>query len=351
MNARVIFYRIGIVVFWSLCTVLFLHIPDYFVSQSSKKSINILVWPNILDKELFAAFEQESGIKVYISYFENYEELFVKLQNGGSHGYDVIMAADYIAELLIQKNLLATIDKSKCTFFDRFDSQYLGLYFDKNNDFTLPVALSIYGLGIDIDYFKGALPESTWGLLFDEKITPGHIGVPDDARELVLIAAHYLFGSIDTLDKQKLEIVTALLQKQKKWVELYGDLRTDYLLFSKTSPVVAAMHPDLAHAVNATSNIRFIIPKEGAFGVIDSLAIVKDSINKDLSYTFLNFLYRKEVMDYYVEKYKYISPLKDVDWPAVGFPKPPIPFVKSLHFFKNVLSPQKLGQIWIKIKS
>ena len=110
-----------------------------------------------------------------------------------------------------------------------------------------------------------------------KSLTPGHIGVPDDARELVLLAAHYLFGSLANLDDRKLEQITALLKKQKKWVELYGDLRTDYLLFSKTSPVVAAMHPDLAHAVNSTPNIVFIIPEEGAFAVLDSLALVKNS--------------------------------------------------------------------------
>ena len=221
----------------------------------------------------------------------------------------------------------------------------------KNNIFTIPTALSIYGLGIDVDHFNGMLPEATWGLLFDEAKTPGHIGVPDDARELVLIAAHYLFGSIESLDDNKLDQITDLLKRQKKWVELYGDLRTDYLLFSKTSPVVAAMHPDLAYAVNTASNIRFVIPQEGAFGVMDSLAVVKESPHKELVYEFLNFLYRKETMSYYVQRYKYISPLIDVSWPQIGLEKPDNPFVSSLHFFKNVLPLEKLGQMWIKIKS
>lgn len=349
MKVRSFFYKIAITIFWVLCTLIFLHLPEFFTSQS-KKSISILVWPNILNKDVFALFEKETGIKVYITYFENYEELFVKLRTGGSQGYDVIMTSDYIGELLIQKDLLAPLDKEKCSFIDRIDPQYLGLYFDKNNTYTLPVAFSIYGLGIDTSSFNKKCIEPTWGLLFDENITPGHIGVPDDARELVLIAAYYLFGSIENLDDNKLEKIVTLLKKQKKWVELYGDLRTDYLLFSQTSPVVAAMHPDLAHAVNTSKNIRFVIPKEGAFGVLDSFAIAKKSSHKDFAYTFLNFLYRKEIMNYYVNRYKFISPLNDVEWPNIGLSKPKDLFIHTIHFFKNVLSAQKLGEMWIKIK-
>ncbi len=350
MNIKSLFYRTGAAFFWTLCIVFFLYAPQYFVKKSAH-SINILVWPNILDKDLFATFEKESGIKVHMSYFENYEELFVKLKNSGSEGYDVIMTSDYMAELLIKANLLDTLDKSKCTFFDRIDPQYLGHYFDKNNNFTLPIALSLYGLGVDLDSFGGVTPEATWGLLFDETITPGHIGVPDDARELVLIAAQYLFGTIENLDDQKLAQITALLKKQKQWVEMYGDLRSDYLLFSKTSPVVAAMHPDLAHAIVTSPNIKFIIPKEGVFGVIDSLALVKGSQNKDASYEFLNFLYKKSVLDEYVKKYKFISPLRDGIHIDVGLTLPLDSLMKSVHFFKNVLTPQKLGKIWIAIKS
>jgi spermidine/putrescine transport system substrate-binding protein len=343
-------FYIGTLLFWSLCTTIFLYVPQYFVEKPIH-SINVLVWPNILDRDLFSTFEKETGIKVYMSYFENYEELFVKLQNSGAQGYDVIMTSDYMAELLIKEDLLDVLDKSKCDFFDRIDVQYLGHYFDKDNRFTTPVALSLYGLGIDLDYFDGVAPQATWGLLFDEKITPGHIGVPDDARELVLIAAQYMFGSIEHLDDAQLEQITTLLKRQKQWVEMYSDLRTDYLLFSKTSPVVAAMHPDLAHAVNMASNIRFMIPQEGAFGVMDSLAIVKGSQNKDASYAFLNFLYKKEVMDYYVKRYKFIPTLKDSIHADGVLSISRDTIMQSVHFFKNVVSPQKLGQIWIAIKS
>src|ERR1044071_6976998 len=70
------------------------------------KSINVLVWGQILDKEFLSDFENDTGIRVNMSYFENNEELFVKLKSTDLHDYDLIMPSDWAAELLIKDGLV-----------------------------------------------------------------------------------------------------------------------------------------------------------------------------------------------------------------------------------------------------
>jgi spermidine/putrescine-binding protein len=175
--------------------------------------------------------------------------------------------------------------------------------------------------------------------------------MPDDAREVILIAAQYLFGSIDNLTDQKLDQIKTMLREQKKRVEMYTDLRTDYLLFSKTASVVAAMHPDLAHAIKKTSNIKFLLPKEGVFAVLDSMALVKGSVSTDAAYLLLNFLYEQSVMDYYVKEYKFIPALSDVACPDLQLGVDERNIIDSVCFFRNVISPEKLMDCWISVKS
>jgi spermidine/putrescine transport system substrate-binding protein len=338
--------RVLIVLFWSVCTLFLLRAPD-FLSKKPASSLTILVWPNILDRDLFSVFEKRTGIKVYVAYFENYEELFVKLKNGGALGYDMVMTSDYMAELLIKEKVLEKLDKKRCPFFDRINRSFLGNYCDPQNDFTVPYALSLYGLGVDLDAFGGVVKDPSWSLLFNTD----HVGMPDDAREVILIAAQYLFGSIDNLTDQKLDQIKTMLREQKKRVEMYTDLRTDYLLFSKTASVVAAMHPDLAHAIKKTSNIKFLLPKEGVFAVLDSMALVKGSVSTDAAYLLLNFLYEQSVMDYYVKEYKFIPALSDVACPDLQLGVDERNIIDSVCFFRNVISPEKLMDCWISVKS
>ncbi len=169
----------------------FLRIPDVIGLFRYQKSINVLAWPNIIDAQYFDVFEQESGIKVYLTYFENYEELLVKMQ-AGSGDYDLIMASDYAVSTLIQADIVKPLDKSKIAFWSQLYPSILGLYFDPDNSYTVPFSWEIFGLGIDTTFFKDTLPQASWSLLFDEKIAPKRVGMLDDAREIVSVAALYL---------------------------------------------------------------------------------------------------------------------------------------------------------------
>lgn len=330
----------------------FLYMPHIIERFRTKKSISILAWPLVLSADYLSEFEQKTGIKVYITYFENYEELFVKLQSGDAAGYDLIMPSDYAADLFIKQGLLKKIDKSKLNFWSDMYQTLLGHYYDPDNTYSIPFSWEVYGLGIDTTYYDGELPRASWGLIFDPAIAPPKVGMLDDAREIALIAAQYLFGSIEDLDEQKIEQIIQLLVRQKKWVASYTDLRTDYLLLSQTVPVALGYVSDINRVMRRKDTVKFLIPEEGSFALLDLFAIPAASQKDDLIYQFLNYLYQPHVIKQYIDTFGFYPPRKNVQPEDPLFAVEPKPdLFKKLHFFKNVIPEHFLNKLWIALKS
>jgi len=332
----------------------FLYSPDIFHLFYVPKSINILVWPNEIDAEYLEEFERDTGIKVHINYFETNEELFVKVRASQRSGYDLITPSDYAADAMIKEGLLQPIDWSKLNFFDRLYPALLGRYFDPRNQYTIPYYWDLYGLGIDPDAFGGRLPEVSWALIFDPDKIPGKVGMMDDGREIILIAARYLFGSIDALrNKVNMQTIAQLLRQQKAWVEMYTDMRSAYLLGAKITGVSTLVMTDVPRLLSEYPRIKFGLPYEGSFAIIDSFAIPKGSTKQEYVHAFLNYVYRTDINQKYVDKYKTSSPLKGVQVNHLP-PQYAIPTQKLFHtldFFRNVVNDQSLNRLWVEIIS
>ncbi len=344
--------RLTVVCFWTFVLFTFLYSPvimRWF--REREKSITVFTWPLIIDANYIAAFEKETGIKVYLSYYESNEELLTKLKATQGGGYDLVIPSDYTVEQLIKEQLVKKIDMSKLDFVDRIYPFLKNNYYDPNNEYSLAYFWSVYGLGIDLSTFDGQIPEASWSLIFDKKyIKPGtRIGMTDSAREAIMIATQYLYGSIDALSNPgALEAVQQLLLKQKPWVEVYSDVRSGDLLASKSCAVVAALSPDITRLKKEYPNIVFVLPKEGSFMLIDAFLIPKHSHKEDLTYQFLNYLYRPEVVKHNIERYGFCSPVIDVT--ADGDMECPIGnHAKNLEFFRSVIPEAMINDIWISL--
>lgn len=347
-----IFFRIFSILFWVVIILLFLYSTRVIHALRDERSISILAWPQVIDASYLREFEKKTGIKVYISYFEHNEELIVKLRTIREHGYDLIMPSDHAAQLLIKDDLLKKIDRTRLHFWNDLYPTLLDHYFDPNNEYTIPIYWSIYGLGIDTDYFDG-IPEASWALVFDENIAPEKVSLINDSRELILIAAQYLFGRIEDLGSNEIMQIKQLLKKQKKWTEIYTDMRPDLILAAKTCPVAIIPAADLTRVIQVYDNLDFLVPKEGSFVIIDSFAIPKSSKKEDLIYQFLNYIYEPEVLQKYVDEFNFFSPTRTVFLRDVlqEFSIPTPALFKKVQFFKNVVPENLLNELWISLKA
>jgi len=345
--------KIGIVFFWLFLLTLFLFSPYVTRLFRKKKSLNIFTFPQLIDAEYIHEFQKETGIELHISYYENNDELLVKMRTTGGRGYDIIIPSDYAVELLAKEGLLKKIDKSKLKFSKNIDKRFLNKYFDPENNYSIPYLWETYKIGINKNFYKNKYPVASWKLAFDQNYAPRCIVMANNPREAVLLAAFYLFGSIDNLDKEKIKKIRELLLKQKKWVEVYTDIRSDYLLLSQACPVAVGVSGEIWQATRFDKELDFLIPQEGTFMLIDSISLSVNSKKEDLAYKFINYLYKSEVVEHHAHKYSLFPVTTDVKLEKY--------FVESIEriwqeakkidFFRNVLSEEQLNNIWIELKS
>jgi spermidine/putrescine transport system substrate-binding protein len=346
--------RVGIIVFWIMVIVGFLYAGTFFNLFNTRKTINVLAWGQVLDTEYLSDFEKETGIHVNISYFENNEEVFVKLRATDEHDYDVIMPSDWAVELLIQEGRIKKIDRTRLTMWDTLYPTLCHLYCDPYNDYSIPFYWSLFGLGIDRTYFNGVKPPATWGLVFDEAIMPDRIAMVEDPRPLIFIAALYLFGRVEQLNDQEIQRITDLLIRQKKHVEIYTDTRPEYVLASGVVPVAVGLSGDLLKVMRRFNTIDFVVPQEGGFAEIVSFAITSVTQKDDLIYPFLNYIFRKDVVKKYVDKFDFFPAVNiDVEYDDrfVQFTKPTKKIFDTMHFFKNVIPRDVFNTVLIALKS
>ncbi len=345
-----------IIAFWVMVVGIALATPRALMWLRPSKSINIFAWSNMIDRAILKEFERETGAIVYLSYYETNEELLAKLKLTGGRGYDLIIPSDYAVQSLIADGALKKIDKSKLDFMDRIHPKLLGHYYDPRNEYSIPYFWSIYGLAIDTDYFGKVTPPASWDLIFGEQL-PYSVVMLEEAREVVLVAAQYLFGSVDELDAQQLQAVRELLRAQRKHVVAYTSSRGDHLLLAKSAPVVVLDSAEAALVMQHNEAVDFLVPREGGFLLIDNLVIPQASEHEELVYELMNFLFRRQIIEHHVKDYPFLPVTKDMCdvVPHTTFcqrvVQPALAAIERFSFFRSLLSDRQLNQLWISVKA
>lgn len=353
-NLRWLTLKILIAIFWGSLIALFLYAPLLVdaLQGDNHKSLNLFTWPQLIDVEYLEKFEQETGIKVHVSYYEENEEMLVKLQATGGQGYDLIVPSDFAVQFLIKEGLLKKIDKHRLTFFNQINPDLLHRYFDPENDYSVPYLYGVYGIGINKEFFNNQTPRASWELIFKRIFKNKNIGMVNDARFNILIAAKYLFGTIDNLTPEQLERIKNLLVEQKQWVEMYNELRADYMMTSRLCPIVMGLNTEIWKAMLTSPAFEFLIPEEGAFMIIDNFVIPSASKREEDVYKLINFLYREDVLKNNLTKFAFFSTLKTMD--AEQDPRRPIPTPEQMNkmdFFRYVIPQEVVNDTWIAVKA
>ena len=294
-------YSIRIVLFLLCASAIMgiLYLPAY-TPVITEKSLNVFAWSGMLDAEYMSVFEQETGIKVNLSYFESNEELLVKLRSTGGKGYDLILPSDYAVALLRQENLLKPIDKSKLSFYKNIDPVFLSHYYDPDNTYSIPFEWAIYGIGINKRFFADknlTTQQNHWSLLFNPASYHKNYKVVmvNDPIAAFPMASLYLFGTMHNLSQEQVNAIKKTLRNQRNFVEVYTDFRSDEILASNSVPVAATTSSYIARGMKYNKDLDFIVPAQSLI-TIEHFAIPAASNKQELAYKFIEFMYKPKTI-------------------------------------------------------
>ena len=108
------------------------------------------------------AFENLTGIKVNYVTYESNEAMYAKLK-AGAVSYDVVVPSDYMIERMINEGMLQKLDFTKLTNYDLIDDQYRNLFFDPQNEYSVPYSVGLVGLIYNTTMVEGT-PDS-WAIM------------------------------------------------------------------------------------------------------------------------------------------------------------------------------------------
>lgn len=343
---------------WMVVIYFILMVPKFLEKKEElQKTIRVFTWANRIDETMIRKFEQESGIKVYLNYYESSEELLTKVEKTSALDCDIMLPSAHMIEKLVEKNLIKKIDKEKCSFIGTIAPEFLHAEFDSNNDYSIPIFWDVFGIGYNAKVVQDK-PVTTQ-MLFDPKyMVGGEIGMTDDSRESIFLGAQYLkIPLTGHITDQALDNINELLQKQKPYVGAYSDTQQGYFLASDTFAVVVSDREIIARQMLNYDHIKFATLPEGSMMRLDSVVIHAETKKDEIIYKFLEFLFNYDVMMHHAKKYCILPTVKKVfdnlDKKYIGVPDlyPGSPIFKKLVMFKLDLTQKALNNFWIRFKA
>lgn len=255
------------------------------------RTLNLFTWTKYTPKEMVESFQKAHNCTVKEINFDENEALLLKLR-AKQEIYDVVVPSDYMVARLAKEKLIAPLDRAKLPNLKNLDARYVGLYYDEKNEFSVPYATQLTGVGFLKSKMTDGAPDG-WAALFGGKF-PKRTLMLDDMRECFGAALKFLGQgaggwSLNSADPAQIKQAFELLKKQKPEVRGYDSSNfDDDLAKGDASYVVHAYAGQIARKMVDHADIGFVFPKEGTSWSVDNLCIPANARHPDLALAFLN---------------------------------------------------------------
>jgi spermidine/putrescine transport system substrate-binding protein len=260
-------------------------------------------WNNYISDATIARFEARCGCRVVQDYYSDNEEMLAKLAAGAS-GYDLIVPTGNAVEALIRSKQLRPIDKAKLPHLKNIQPEFLNLFFDPGNRYSVPYAYTVTLIGYNSARLRAlGLPTDTWALIFEPKYLEkikGRVTVLDSQRELMAAAMLYLGYDINDTDVAKWRRARDLILRAKPYWAAFNASSYIKELTVGNIWVAHGYSNDMFQArqdalrAGRPFTIDYTIPREGAVLALDSMVLHKSGRHPELAHRFMDFMLEGE---------------------------------------------------------
>jgi len=285
-------------------------IADYTYPELVGTTLNIYNWGEYISDgsedsiDVVREFERITGVKVNYSTFDSNESMYSLIKYGGV-SYDIIFPSDYMIQRLKNENMLQKIDYTKLSNSNFISEEYKNLYFDPDNEFTVPYSVGMVGL-----IYNTAIvveePDS-WSIMWDEKYKDDILTF-NNPRDAFAIAQMLLGQDVNTDDKSDWRAAADKLKEQKKVLQAYVMDEVYNKMESGSAAIAPYYAGDYLSMLDNNEDLSFVYPKEGVNIFVDAACIPKNASNVEAAHLFINFLLEPEIALANAEFICYASP-------------------------------------------
>ena len=165
-------------------------------AQAQQDRLHVYNWNNYITEDTVARFEEQCRCRLVQDYYADNEEMLAKLAAGAT-GYDILVPTGDAVATLIRQGALRPIEHANaCPTSRNLKPEFLNLWFDPGNRYSVPYAYSVTLLGYNEQKMRElGIPTDSWAAIFEPKYLArlrGKVTVLDSQRELMAAALIYL---------------------------------------------------------------------------------------------------------------------------------------------------------------
>lgn len=274
---------------------------------AEEKLLYLYNWSEYLPESVIEQFQTETGIKVVYSTYDSNEAMYAKLRLvSAKNSYDLVIPSTYYVDKMRREDLLARIDRSKLTNFDKLDPKLVNQPFDPDNDHSVPYLWGSTGIAVNTDKIKaGSITRwrDLWNPEYKDRLL-----LTNDMREVFYMGLRLLGHSGNDTDPAHIEAAYTELRKLVPNVRAYNSEapRMPYLEGETDAGMI--WNGEAYAAKQENPAIEYVYPAEGVILWMDSLVIPKTARHVDNAHKFIDFILRPEIAKAISEEIGYATP-------------------------------------------
>ena len=256
------------------------------------QELNALIWCDHADPALLQPFEEANGVKVNVKEFEGTGAGLAIVDQSQPGDWDVMVIDSIDVPRGVEKGLFEPLPEDKLPFADLFPEVKM--------DGSTVVDGKRYGITEKFGYntisFNNTKVDpadmQSLGALTGDKYK-GRIAIYDYYLPVIGMAALAVGKKTSELTEADLPAIKDVLLKMKANAKLVGEIVASQTALATGEVDIIVGGGEFVTAGLAKENpaLDFSIPKEGAVLWSQSLAMFKDSKNKDLALKFIQYIH------------------------------------------------------------
>ena len=256
-------------------------------AKEEKGELNLYTWDGMFPQEILDGFEEETGYIINFSHFDYDEDMLAKLEETKGGDYDLVIADDYIIEVVIAEGLSQKLDISRLKNYDNLNPVFMSQFYDPANEYTVP-----YGAGIPLIVYDPTLTDveiKGYGDLWNPALED-NVALTANYRVINGITLKTMGESFNTNDLDVIKAAGEKLIELAPNVRVINDNNTQDFILSGEVAAGFLYSSQVMTAVMANPELKMVYPEEGlGFGIMAAF-IPSQAPNADAAYAFLDYI-------------------------------------------------------------
>jgi len=259
-----------------------------YISDGSEGSLDTIA-------EFEKWYEETYGTPVKVNYdtFSSNEDMYAKVSSGAV-SYDLIIPSDYMIARMKAEGMLLPLNYSNIPNYQYIGDDFRGLYYDPDNQYTVPYTYGIVGVIYNANVVDAA-DIGDWDLMWNEKYA-GNILTFNNSRDSFGTAMYKLGLDVNTTDHAVWDRAAEELLAQNPLLK--GRVMDEiYNMMASGEAAVSAYYAgDYFTMVDNqadTVDLQFYYPERTNY-FVDAMCIPTCCQNQELAEVFINFMLSRE---------------------------------------------------------